>query len=71
MATRDWQSGLGLVVMRAFGRENHGGLITRTTSINCTSKYETDNALVCAKDMPISIEHAVAACNQEKNNAIY
>ena len=70
LATRDWQSSLGLVAMRARGKNNHPRLLGSTFSTNCTSQYETDNALACAKDMPMSIEHAVAACNNDKDNAI-
>ena len=71
LATRDWQSGLGLVAMRVYGKNNHSGMLGSTFSTNCTSQYETDNALVCAKDMPMSIEYAIAACNNEKDNSIY
>ena len=71
LATHDWQRGLGLVAMRAYGKNKHSGLLSDTYSTNCTSQYEDDDALVCAKDMPMSIEHAVAACSQEKNNTIY
>lgn len=69
LATRDWQSGLGLVAMKIQGsatgynlQDSYGG--------NCTTRYKQGNSLTCGKDMPVSIEHAVSACDNEKNNSI-
>ena len=69
LATRDWQSGLGLVAMKVRGS---------TTSINiqnsllgrCTSSYKQGEVVICGKDMPLSIEQAVKACDIKKVNWI-
>ena len=69
LATRDWQSGLGLVAMKIQGSSM--GYNIRTSYIgNCTTQYKQGNSITCAKDMPVSIEHAVVACDREKDNNI-
>ena len=69
LATRDWQSGLGLVAMKIQGSST-GYNIQNSYSGNCTTIYKQGNSLTCGKDMPVSIEYAVAACDKEKNNSI-
>ncbi len=71
LTTRDWHSGLGLVVMKVYGEDIHQGLFANSLSTNCTTQYSAGEALICAKDMPMSVEHAVAACSKEKDNNIY
>ena len=70
LATRDWQSGLGLVAMKIRGTSNSYPIDSSYIG-NCTTRYMQGNSLTCGKDMPVSIEYAVAACNNEKANAIY
>ena len=69
LATYDWQSSLGIIGMKIRGS---------TTSVNiqslylgqCFSRYKQGEVLVCGKDMPLSVEHAVIACDTEKANWI-
>lgn len=69
LATRDWQSSLGLAVMRIFGSS---GSYTagRTYVSNCKTKFKQGEALICAKNMPATIEQATTACNALKGNGI-
>ena len=69
LATRDWQSGLGLVAMYIQGSAT-GYNIQTSLHGKCTTGYKQGNSLTCGKDMPISIEYAVAACDNEKDNHI-
>ena len=71
LATRGWQSGLGLVAMRVNGTgADSTGTVQNSYIGNCTTKYQQGHSITCAKDMPVSIEHAVTACDNEKNNLI-
>lgn len=72
LATRDWQSGLGLLIMNVIGSTSDAdvGNVTRTTVQNCVTQYINGAGRICAKDMPMSIEQAVATCNSDKNNYI-
>lgn len=71
LATRGWQSGLGLVAMRVVGTADDSvGTLQDSYIGNCTTKYQQGHSITCAKDMPVSIEYAVAACDNEKNNSI-
>ena len=70
LATRDWQSGLGLVAMKIQGPTFSGYSIQEAYSGNCTTRYEQSNSITCAKDMPVRIEHAVIACNNKKDNYV-
>ena len=69
LATRDWQSGLGLVAMKISG-STEGYNIQSSYHGKCTTRYKQGNSLTCGKDMPVSIEYAVAACDNEKDNSI-
>ncbi|MBQ4399802.1 MAG: hypothetical protein II830_00745 [Alphaproteobacteria bacterium] len=69
LVTRDWQSGLGLVAMKPWGSSNPYR-IKNCYIGNCTTQYTTGSAIVCGKDMPVSVEQAVTACDKEKNNNI-
>ena len=70
LATRDWQSSLGLIAMRIRGSGAEFST-QRTYMGNCTSDYEQGDARICGNDMPITLEHAVSASNNEKNNYVY
>ena len=70
LATRDWQSGLGLVAMKIRGNSGDVYNIQSSYHGNCTTRYKQGNSLTCGKDMPVSIEHAVTACDNEKDNYI-
>ena len=37
---------------------------------NCTTRYKQGESTTCAPDMPVSIEYAVAACSNKKDNFI-
>ncbi len=69
LATRDWQSGLGLVAMKIVGTGS-GYNIKSSYTGNCTTRYKQGNSMTCAADMPVSIEYAVISCDSEKNNLI-
>ena len=69
LATRDWQSGLGLVAMKIQGSAT-GYNLQSSYHGNCTTRYKQGVSLTCGKDMPVSIEYAVTACDNEKNNSI-
>ena len=69
LATRDWQSGLGLVAMKIQGSAI-GYSLQDSYSGNCTTRYKKGVSLTCGKDMPVSIEYVVAACDNEKDNSI-
>ena len=69
LATRDWQSGLGLVAMRIIGTSD-GYTIQGSYIGNCTTRYKQGVSMTCAADMPVSIEYAVISCDNEKNNSI-
>ena len=69
LATRDWQSSLGLVAISIVSTSGYN--IKATYLGNCTTKYKQGGALVCAKDMPMTIEQATMACNTEKASTIY
>lgn len=69
LATRDWQSGLGLVAMKIRGTSD-GYKIQDSYIGNCTTRYKQGNSITCAADMPMSIEYAVTACDNEKDNYI-
>ena len=69
LATRDWQSGLGLVAMKIRGTSNSYSM--QATFIgNCTTRYMQGDSMTCAADMPVSIEYAVISCDSEKDNLI-
>ena len=71
LATRGWQSGLGLVAMRVVGTADDSvGTLQNSYIGNCTTKYLQGHSITCAKDMPVSIEHAVTACDKENGNII-
>ena len=70
LATHDWQSGLGLVAMKIRGSTD-GYDIQSSYHGKCTTRYKQGNSLTCGKDMPVSIEYAVAACDNEKDNVIF
>lgn len=69
LATRDWQSGFGLVAMKIQGSYT-GYNLQDSYSGNCTTKYKQGSSITCAADMPMSIEYAVTACDNEKDNII-
>ena len=69
LATRDWQSGLGLVAMKIQGSGTGYG-IQGAYSGNCTTRYKQGNSITCSVDMPVSIEYAVISCDNEKDNTI-
>ena len=69
LATRDWQSGLGLVAMRIFGSTPTYEM-SKAFSGNCITRYKQGSSITCGADMPVSIEYAVAACDNEKDNSI-
>ena len=69
LATRDWQSSLGVIAMRIEGSKNVSS-IQESYNGNCTTSYKGGDALVCAADMPITIEQAVTACDKQKDNHI-
>ena len=71
--TRDWQSALGLVAVRAFGSAgaSGGSTILQAYTGKCTTSLSEGTALICGKDMPVSIEQAVTACDMEKENNIF
>lgn len=69
LATRDWQSGLGLVAMKIRGTKE-GNALMDAYSGNCTTGYQQETSITCAADMPVSIEYAVTACDNEKDNNI-
>ncbi len=62
LATRDWQSGLGLVAMKIQGSGTGYG-IQGVYSGNCTTRYKQGNSITCSADMPVSIEYAVISCD--------
>ncbi len=71
LATRDWQSGLGLVAMRVVGSSTSGDYtIQNCFTDNCQTQYKQGDSLTYGRDMPVSIEHAVTACDNEKDNQI-
>ena len=70
LVTRDWQSGMGLVAMRIKGSATSGKKLEYFYSGGCQSDYSNGNSTICAADMPMSIEHAVTACDNEKDNYI-
>ena len=70
LATRDWQSSLGLVAMRIQGTSGSYSLQNSYVG-KCTTKYSQGAALICAKDMPVTLEQAVSACDMEKDNQIW
>ena len=69
LATRDWQSNLGLVAMIIWGSDSTNNLKPAYLG-SCTTKIKSGNALICSKDMPVTIEQAAMACDKEKENAI-
>ena len=70
LATRDWNSSQGLVAMRIQGSVN-SYVIQGAYLGDCTTQYTQGDALVCAQDIPISIEQAVSACDLEKGNRLH
>ena len=70
LATRDWQSGLGLVAMRITGTGTAAKSLGSSYSGNCTTQYQQGSSIVCAQDMPVSIDYAVVSCDNEKSNYI-
>ena len=71
LATQNWQGGLDrLVLMRVVSNNTSDFPISPAYKDTCTSGYELGCARACAKDMPMSMEYAVAACNREKDNGI-
>ena len=69
LATRDWQSNLGIVSMIVRGTASSYSF-QGSFSGRCTTRYKQGEALICAADMPVSIEYAVVACDNVKNNTI-
>lgn len=70
LAARDWQSNLGLLVMNVRGSGASSGGINAVSVQDCNTTYKAGYGMVCAKDMPMSIDQAVAACDMEKDNYI-
>lgn len=70
LATRDWQGALGLVAIKIRGTSDGFSSIQRTYISNCVSGYKIGASLVCGKDMPMTVEAATSACDEEKNNTI-
>ena len=71
IVTRDWQSSLGLVGIKVRGSVTSGYGLGATFIGKCTTEYEQGAARFCAKDMPVTLEQATAACDLEKANIIY
>ena len=57
-------------MMNARGSGTSGGGIKGVSVQDCTTTYNAGYGRVCAKDMPMSLEQAVAICDSEKNNYI-
>ena len=70
LATRDWNSSLGLIVMRVNISGNNDYPIQSSYSGNCTTGYKNQVGRICANDMPMKLDQAVAVCGSEKDNAI-
>ena len=70
LATRDWQSGLGLVAMKFQGSKDKFGIDKGTYIGGCTTQQVDGAALVCANDMPTSVDFAVTACDMKKGNQL-
>lgn len=71
LAVRNWQSTLGVVAMAIRGSAASGYDIQNEFVENCTTQHKAGAALICGKDMPVSIEQAVAACDLENGNYIH
>ena len=69
LATRNWQSSLGLVAIRAKG-SGDGAYLKTYYQGSCTTSYRQGSAIICAKDMPMNPEQAVSACDLDKDNYI-
>ena len=66
LVTRDWQNSLGLVAMKIRGSTTIYSIKSAYLG-NCTTRYIQGDALICAQDMPVSIEQATMACDTESN----
>lgn len=70
LTTRDWNSSLGLIVMRVNINGNNDYPIQGSYSGNCTTGYKNQVGRICANDMPMKLDQAVAVCSSEKDNSI-
>ncbi|MBR1600220.1 MAG: hypothetical protein IJ677_01425 [Alphaproteobacteria bacterium] len=70
LATRDWNSSLGLIVMRVSNPESNFYPIRGSYSGNCTTGYQANVGRICANDMPMNLDQAVAVCGNEKDNSV-
>ena len=70
LATRDWNSSLGLIVMRDNLHGDNNYQIQSSYSGNCTTGYTAKVGRICANDMPMKLDQAVAVCGSEKDNSI-
>lgn len=66
LATRDWQSSLGLILMNVIGSKQYY-YTSKILSSDCTTACKEGNCVICAKNMPATLEQAVTACNYENN----
>ncbi len=69
LATRDWQSGLGLVAIKITGSRT-GYNIQESYIDNCITQQKTGTTIICGKNMPASIGQATSSCDEEKDNRI-
>jgi type II secretory pathway pseudopilin PulG len=66
--TRDWQSSLGIVMIRVRGSASSVAGPNNIYSDSCTTEYTAGGGVFCANDIPLTVEQAVAVCDTENSN---